>query len=372
MEMRRSLTPVSLVCASDLAGVAERASQDDASPTTAERGLDLKLSVVSCDRVGGEVSRAAHSGSGVVALVREAEDVTRLRMAGADRVVLVEGSSRDLGAEIGRATDEARVAARDRSRRVDQLSRLIADVQSGRAQADTLLAGIAVALLERPMKIVAGHAASRAYDTLEVLAALRSSVQIIARVHALQASSRPDRSADVAKLIHDIAPMLSIAFSSDLRTRVVTRGGPFLTTLADWWVAVVLLSVGVALAATPRATAEPGAEVGPHDDGVGPPSSSSHVLDGPLPGQNLLVIRAVGSRDGVAVEFATDVADADALSQGVVSADLGKAPDPASAALALAAQCLEACEGSVYADSGWHGGVIVTVFMPGSERVAVD
>jgi len=371
MEMRRTLTPVSLVCALDLAGVAERASRTAASPSTAELGADLELSVVAGDRVGGEVSRAAHNGGGVVALARESQEVTRLRLAGADRVVLVETSSPDLGAEIGRAADEARAAARERWRRVDQLSGLIADVQSGAARAETLLAGIAVALLERPMKIVAGHGARSPYDAPEVLAALRASVQVIGRVHALQAGSRPDRVADVAKVIHEIAPMLSVAFGRDMRTRVVTRGGPFVTTLADWWVAVVLLSVGVALAATPCAPAEPDGELeGPPDEDAPPSSGSSHVLDGPLPGQKLLVIRAVGSPGGVAVEFATDLADADALPQGLVSPDLGKAPDPPSAALALAAQCLQACQGSAYVDSGWHGGTIVTVFMPGSESAA--
>jgi hypothetical protein len=197
--------------------------------------------------------------------------------------------------------NDAREPVMQRERRVTDLCNLINSVRFESARLDAVLAGIATELVERPLKVI-GHpdlapaASPDSYRDPVVAAELIESLHVLEEVRALQVAAHEDAICDVATVVRKVSPMLHALFGPDVDIRVSERGGPFVVPLADWCMAIVVLSIAVALASTPEDSSED-RDASKHDADAEPRSVSAHYLGDPLPGRAAVFIRLVGMGD---------------------------------------------------------------------------
>jgi len=345
---------------------------------------DVELRTATAEALAREISRAASSGAGVVAVARDAAEVPRLRAAGADEIVVVASPGPDVAATVARAVIDARERAVLRNRRVDRLRGLMEDVDAGRAEPNVLLAGIVTELLERPGKLLAtsrfwlsGAAASQSSGDAEAIASLRESLYVIERVHELAASTREAARSgalcDIEAVARQVTPMLSVAFGQGVDVRVVPRRGPHRTPVSAWRVATAILAAAVALACSSADRTEE-----PDEPASKPPasepdsehprlraSSPFHISTNPPPGRAAVTIGLLGMGDLVRLYVTTDLADPDDLPLGSITVrDRDSASNPAHAALLLAALCVNPWDGFVDVSPGADGGASISIFVP--------
>lgn len=348
--MAGSDPPVIVLCPPELATVLG---------TPPDAAFQVRVVSGDADIMPREIARAALAGGGIVALARADREVSELRRAGADQIVVVDPREAFAYLDLEGAITAARRQARERELRAAWLRAVVQGARTETVSPNEIIAGIGMELLRRPLLIHTRPGADPRGDP-EVAAAMRETFYVIERIHTLQYGIEIDAATDLAKLVYELAPIVQAAVGSEVDVRVFVRGTPELVPLSEWRAAVgVFASVVALMIATETDAARLWRRAYRHASGEFP------LFGNPIPGRGALAIWAHGiSKTLTALNVSSDRANPMMMRTGSIEDSHALSSQPADVALALANTCIAPGGGSVLAQMGRDGGVLVTMYIP--------